>query len=430
MGLARMDHGGPRAAARAYGNPPSRASGTCILCRGTKMLCGKRRCPVLVRFYSAQATDDLRDRTELRGSSPPAVFIGRHGYPKVMVGPLIPPVVGDTSLLDVPERWYGRSMEEIVGFRSSLVRGMHPVNVTDVESRDRIVSLTRELALSAGPSDVDAAFTRPPRGRLALDDEVQPHGPSAPLRGIAIDELRMDDRIERAFYDTDLCAREAAVGLYRSGRYVSQIQKALSVGALGIGKRRRFVPTRWSITAVDSMLGEDIMERTKQRPTIDEYRIYESHHLDNRWAVLFMPSEWCYELIEAWYPDTAWNPFGKGIAIFSDYEFHAGRSDYAKIGGCYYAARLAANEKLESERRQAGVVIFREAHPGYIMPVGVWNVRENVRAALRTEPHRCQTLKEALDRVGSIMDIPLGRWIKCSGILKDRLYQKRLEEWA
>jgi hypothetical protein len=332
--------------------------------------------------------------------------------------------------MDIPELWYGRSIDDIVDFRSSLVRGKHEVKVHEVETRDRIVSLTRELALARNSPGVEAAFEKPPRGRLALHDEVQPHGPSAPLKKIDVDNIKMDNRIEKAFYDTDLLSRDAAVGLYRSGTYVSKIQKALSVGALGVGKRRKFVPTRWSITAVDSMLGEDIMERTRLRPTIDGYRIYESHHLDNRWAVMFMPTEWCYELIEAWYPDTAWNPFGQSIAIFSDYEFHGGRKTYARIGGCYYAARLAVNEKLEDEGRQAGAVIFREAHPGYIMPVGVWNVRENVRAALRNEPSKYESLGDALAHVSRMMEIPIKRWIRNSGILKDRLYQRRLDDWT
>jgi hypothetical protein len=39
---------------------------------------------------------------------------------------------------------------------------------------------------------------------------------------------------------------------------------------------------------------------------------------------------------------------------------------------------LAVGELLEKERRQAAVVVLREAHPGYIMPVGVWQVREIV----------------------------------------------------
>ena len=46
-----------------------------------------------------------------------------------------------------------------------------------------------------------------------------------------------------------------------------------------------------------------------------------------------------------------------------------------EIGGCYYAARLAVNELLNKERRQAGVVIMREAHPGYIMPIRILSNR-------------------------------------------------------
>ncbi|MEM3049808.1 MAG: hypothetical protein QXT42_03680, partial [Thermoplasmata archaeon] len=119
------------------------------------------------------------------------------------------------------------------------------------------------------------------------------------------------------------------------------------------------------------------------------------------------------------------------IAIMGDHEYYEGRTTYASIGGCYYAARMAVNELLQRERRQAGVTILREAHPGYILPVGVWNVRENVRAALRTQPHKFGTLKEALAHISSIMDIPVSRWIRNSSLLKDALYQRRLDEdWS
>jgi hypothetical protein len=71
---------------------------------------------------------------------------------------------------------------------------------------------------------------------------------------------------------------------------------------------------------------------------------------------------------------------------------------------------------------------MREAHPGYILPVGVWNVRENVRAALRAQPRKFKTLREALVHVSTIMDIPVSRWIKNSAVLKDALFQKRIDD--
>ena len=142
-----------------------------------------------------------------------------------------------------------------------------------------------------------------------------------------------------------------------------------------------------------------------------------------------MPCTWRYELIEAWYPNTTWNPLGKSIDIISDCEFYEGRSEYAHIGGCYYAARMAVNELLINERRTAGVVIFREAHPGYVMPVGVWNVRENVRAALTTKPFKYESLDDALGHVDAVMDIKRDTWIQNSGILKDWLIQRRIDDY-
>jgi hypothetical protein len=405
-------------------------SGACALCKGSKMLCGKDRCPLMVKFYSQSRTRRMIDVLDVYGNSPPAVFVGRFGYPNVDIGPLVPPFLGDTSIMDTPEMWVGKTIDDIVDFRFSLVRGKHRINVSNFQSCDRMVDYTRELALADNPIDVEAAFQKKPAGRIVLDDEVQPFGPSARLRNLSIGNPKYDQRVERAFYDTDLRAVEAVVDLYARGVLVSRIQKAFSVGAFGIEKRRKFVPTRWSITAVDDILGKSLLERTKTYPTIDEFRIYDWEQLDNRWSVLFLPTTWRYELIEAWYPSTAWNPMGKHIEIFSDHEMYEGRKEYAQIGGCYYAARFAVNELLSRERHQAGAIIFREAHPGYIMPVGVWNVRENVREALRQHPSRFPSLEEALGHIGRRMDIPLSTWIRHSGVLKDLIFQRRIEDYA
>ncbi|RLF28815.1 MAG: hypothetical protein DRN08_00505 [Thermoplasmata archaeon] len=406
-----------------------RASTLCILCRGTKLLCGKERCPVLVRFYSKSRIEPLINKLRLHGSSPPSVFIGRIGYPYVAIGPLIPPYLGDTSIIDTPELWLNKSIDEIVDFRSQLVRGKHRVKITDVETTDRIIEYTRELALAEKPVYTEAIFEKKPYGKIVFYDEVQPHGPSAPIKKIYIGNPKYDQKIEKAFYDTDLKAKDAILELYRKGVRISKIQRAFSVGAFGTKKHRRFVPTRWSITAVDSTIGEKLMEKTREHPWINEYRVYNLNQFDNRWIILMIPGEWQYELIEAWYPNTTWNPYGTSISIFNSYEFYNGRTTYAEIGGCYYAARLAVNETLNKEKRQAGVVVMREAHPGYIMPIGVWNVRESIRKALQHPYKKFDTIKDTLTYVSKKMDIPLQRWIKNSAILKKHLYQKKIEDF-
>ncbi len=412
----------------AHGRPPE-TIGLCSICKGSKRLCGKDRCPLMIKFYSQQRTMPLIDTRDLAGCSPPAVFVGRHGYPKVDIGPLLPPDFGDTSELDRPESWIGKSIDDIVDMRFRLVRGKYRIDARDFAKAGRIVDSIQELALTEKPVEMEARFSRKPTGRLVLDDSVQPFGPSARMETMRKSNGRFERNLERAFHDTDQRAVDAVIAAYRNGTLISEIQKAFSVGTMGVGGKRRFVPTRWSITAVDDIIGRDLLKTTRYHDTIDEFRIYHWEQLDNRWCVLMMPTTWRYELIEAWYPDTTWNPMGKEVDIIADHEFYDGRSTYAQIGGCYYAARMAVNELLTRERRTAGAVILREAHPGYVMPVGVWNVRENVRAALAQKPHRFENLTRALEFVDGVMDIKQDTWIAHSGVLKDYLVQRRIDEY-
>jgi hypothetical protein len=401
----------------------------CIICKGSRRLCGKTRCPILVRANYYLKSVPLMSTEDIAGVSPPSVFIGRIGYPHVYVGPLVPPVQEDTSLYDLPEQWFGRPIDEIVGFRSLLIRGKHRVHVQKFNEAGKIIEQTRELALAEDSVGTELHLTKKPRGSIFMDDSVQPFGPSAPIRDLHVGNARFDHRVERAYYDTDLHAKQAVLELYYRGVMVTKIQKAFSVGAFGVEKNRRLVPTRWSITAVDDMVSKSLAETVKTFPEINEYRVYESVYLDNVFEVLMIPASWSYESMEAWYPGTVWNPHGRNTAIFSDWEGNDGRTTYAQIGGCYYSARLAVCEQLIKERRQATVIVLREARPGYIMPIGVWQVRENVRNAMKHMPYKYNTLNEALDRISSRLEIPLKRWINQGSLLKKILYQRRITDY-
>jgi hypothetical protein len=404
-------------------------SGLCVVCKGSRFLCGKTRCPVIVRANYFLKSIPLMQSEEIAGASPPSVFVGRIGYPYVYAGPLVPPVQEDTSLYDLPEFWFGKSIDEIVGFRSMLIRGKHRVHVQKFDEAGKIIERTRELALAVKPVDVELLLKKKPRGLIILDDEVQPFGPSAPIQDLRVGNAHWDHQIEKAYYDTDLKAAEAVLELYQKGVWVTKIQRAFSVGAFGLERNRRFVPTRWSITAVDSIISKALMEKVKTFPEISEYRVYESRYLDNIFEVLMIPGRWSYESIEAWYPGTVWNPHGRNIVMYSDWEGFEGRTTYAEIGGCYYAARLAVCEQLVKEQRQATVIVLREAHPGYIMPVGVWQVRENVRNAMRQKPYKFKTLEEALQFIANRLQIPIRQWIMRSVLLKNVLFQKKITDY-
>jgi len=396
----------------------------CLTCRG-RGWCQRGGCPVLLRAQSLTKVSKLVSSNIIQGSSPPSFFVGRIGYPKVWVGPMVPPVRGDTTVFDAPELWSGKELEEILDYRFSLIRGRVRV---EVSSQNRLVSSLQELALSSKPVDAEMVLTKIPRGTLVFSEEAQPFGPSAPLKSFEACPSKTDSRLERAYYDRDLKAVEAVYQLYRAGVEISRIQKAFSLGMFGLGNRRRLVPTRWSITAVDAILSEKLVEAIKEMEPISEYRVYHFKRMHNTFVILMLPECWSFEWAEAWYPRTAWNPANE-VELISDCEGYWGRNTYPDIGGCYYACRLAVAEKLLAERRQATVIALREIHPGFLLPLGVWFVREGIRETLKQKPQTFETLERALDHLSALLEIPLQRWLASCDLLRNVQRQRKLREF-
>ena len=401
----------------------------CLRCRSAQLLCGKPVCPILVKYRAFERTLPMVNGVDFNGTSPPGLFIGRFGYPKVSVGPLLSPEHGSTELFDTPEEWVGRSVQEVVSFRTGLVRGTTPIRVTDAEKPIPILEELQLLGIAGETAEGEAHFRRPPRGHLSLSDSTPPFGPSAPIDRLHLDVRRVDPNLDRLTSDVHANARVAVEELYHRGVRVSRIQRAFSVGTLGRRGRRRLVPTRWSITAVDDLISKMNLERIRSLPDLSDTLLYRFTALDNRWVIAFLPGSYRYESIEAWYPNTLWNPNPNRIVMIGDHEGFRGRTTYASIGGCYYAARLATSEALLGLGRQAGVVVLREVHPGEILPLGVWNVREHVRAALSRPPERIASLAELSQRIGQSFAIPLPRWLSSSALLHEARTQRRLDDW-
>ncbi|MFQ5909075.1 MAG: hypothetical protein ACE5JE_09700, partial [Thermoplasmata archaeon] len=84
---------------------------------------------------------------------------------------------------------------------------------------------------------------------------------------------------------------------------------------------------------------------------------------------------------------------------------------------------------LARERRQATAVVLRETHPGHLLPLGVWNVRENVRRALQQPYMSFADLSQGLTYIGSRFEIPLQEWIRQSQVITFALRQRRLTDF-
>jgi len=358
------------------------------------------------------------------GSSPPSFFVGRYGYPKVRACPALPPVTGDTTIYDKPEMWNTLSIEKILEFRYSMILGQFSADVR----RSREVEVIQELSLYDKPVDVEINLVRTPRRITSFDDILPPLGPSAPAKDVRICSTPHPPRaVERVFCENDLKAVDAMVYLYEKGIAVSHIQKLLSAGGLGI--RRKLVPTRWAITAVDDAVSKQLLEEVKQHDTIDRYRVFVLNEARNLFIAILSPSQWSFEWGEAWYPDTTWNRT-KRVGVLTDSEGFFGRTTYAKLGGCYYSARLATAEYLNRIKRQAMATVWREIYPGFKIPIGVWFVREMLRKMYGGDYTEFDTLEEALKYVESHSSLGVERWIRASNLVKAAGRQRTLWEFV
>ena len=110
--------------------------------------------------------------------------------------------------------------------------------------------------------------------------------------------------------------------------------------------------------------------------------------------------------------------------IFSDYETNGGKKEYSIVGGCYYTAKMAVLDHLLKIKKQSGLLILREAYDGYV-PLGVFNVRENIKEAMMLPYLEFETLQDALKYSGTKLRIPISRYVKQGTLLNEMLHTKQ-----
>jgi DNA repair protein NreA len=372
-------------------------------------------------------------RSTISGASPPSVFVGQYGYPKVSIGPMIPPDIhgNSSSILDSPERWVGKTLHEILDYRLSLVRGLNSIKIDDLENRF-ILSL-QELTMSSKPAESEVDFHKIPifhqtllsNQNNDLNQEFTPFGPQAEIKSFKLSSsTSTNKKIDYMYSDNTIKATDAVIELYNSGIEISQINKVLSLGMLGRKNKRHLVPTRWSISATDDIISSYLVKRVELYQSIDKFEVIKYNHFSNYYSIIFIPSDvWSFEMVEAWYDQNNVNKF----YLESDYENATGLDHYPRIAGAYFAAKLGILEYLTSnKKRKCSVLVLREIRPEYLVPLGVWQIREGIRDALRSKevaqsPPTMTFLdfRKALLYASKGMTVPILNWLKHSIIYKN-----------
>lgn len=314
-------------------------------------------------------------KNEFFGATP-NIFVSRIGYPKLNVGFLAPQDIKESEIYDAPKKWADQNFDNytVLGLRKELVNSRFE---THVKNASRFLELAQETAMSYKPVDIEISLKNPEKG-IHLSPFTAPLGPRADLQKIRITENpKVPGIVEKVVGDVDYKAAGAVNDIYKKLNDSYFATKVFSVGLLGVKTERKLVPTRWSITAVDDIIGKNLIDPLKYEDRLPCHAFF-GGYLGNYFLILFIDAPWSYELIEMM--------VGTEV-VTTDYESYGGRKEYVQqTAGGYYATRLSILEYLSKQKKQATVLVFRFITDEYKIPMGVWVVREAVKKALQTQP--------------------------------------------
>ncbi len=379
---------------------------------------------------------DLSKISRLDTITPPSIFVGSNlRYPLVNVGILSPlEKEREAWIYDAPKEWAedNLSIGDIVKLRNNLLNSRFQTKVQDVRLNKKFVEIAKDLAISSKQVDVEIQL----KDRVIVgrdkDKVLTPHGMKAQLKKADITgNIKVERSVDKVIND-EIKAVQGIEMLYKKDVNEYSLSKILSVGVMGMKKDKKLVPTRWSITATDDMIGKHLLNKVKEYKWIENYELFFGDFMGNQYMVMLFPNNWSYELLEMYLPGSSWNP-SQEVKASTDFESYAGRKSYAfNTAGGYYAARLPILEYLNSIKRQASTIALRIETPTYWAALGVWVVRESVRKALKNKMifDNREELVESVKKIGKIKyRFDFTNILNQSKLLKDIKSKRSLQDW-
>ncbi len=407
----------------------------CVNCKSVKLACGLLRCPLLKLYEFPQTSESLQklDSSNTLFGPSPQIFVGESGYPRVTAGPLtsLSPDSELSRLAGNPSKWTSLTLDQIMELRFGLLRGMQKAHAlapaySDRQQQSRLVDNLQEIAMATNSVETETQYTGRIDPTIKLDSVLSPIGPTGAIRKLDVTgHSRIPNKVEQLIGD-ELKATEQVSQIASLGFDVYYLQNVFSSGLTGIKSSRKMVPTRWSITAVDDIVGNNLIQGLRDFKEIEDITVYHGGFYGNYFTFLLLPERWGFENFENWMKGSIYSLASKGYLISQDHEdlkyssVYRGKSKYSNQAGGYYAARISLLYHLHKLRRQAKVISFREITPEYLVPSGVWVVREASRVALTAQPRTFQTREEAENYVDSVLLTPLQEYKNRSFLLVQR----------
>ncbi|MCC7571345.1 hypothetical protein KO465_08510 [Candidatus Micrarchaeota archaeon] len=363
-------------------------------------------------YYSLKkSTENIKLSDSFYGPTPPNLLIGSYGYPNVKIGSMFS--LNSPEYSANPSLMYGKTYSKII-----TQFGLNMMGIGKSFVKNQLNEDINDSLLSYAPVSMEVDFKYKPLLNPVFSQYTIPSGFSAPLKRIKLIDNPKIPRVTYSVLNDDLLANESVmkISLKTDVYYTTRL---MSAGILGKEKNRRLVPSRWAITSVDDIIVKNNLTEIREFKQIDKYEVYVNEFLHNRFVIVLIPGPWEYEQFEAWPLGSPWH--GDNWGFNHEYEPFKGRKKYASSqAGGYYAARYGVVEHLYLRRKQAKAIVFREIDSEYSIPVGVWQVRENVRRAMQNMPAVFDKLNEVIEYIKPLLKVDLNKYLKKDEILKQK----------
>lgn len=249
-------------------------------------------------------------------------------------------------------------------------------------------------------------------------------GNSTKLESIDVDDNISISKLIENHRIGETKSKDAILELYYKGFDDNQIRSLLSLGSFGIDANKVLVPTKWSISACDSVIEQDLFKKVIQYPISNEYEIFEHQDKENHFIIIYLPEAFCSEVVETW-------PEGSGWALERDFVRNNNKlqTKEPECAGGYYATKLAMFEHLYHKKRQSACISIRVIGE-YEIPLGVIFVRECVREAIKKGPvFKTQNEQEFFDFIKNKFKTH-NNFLLSSPVLKEIKEFKTLNKWV
>ncbi len=398
----------------------------CVSCKAVQAACGHRPCPLMkaLDLYPKMDTklESVSDGSVFGPSE--QIFVGSSGYPRVLSGPMtdLHPDSELSKLKGDPSKWTNLSLKEIVELRFDLLRGKQSVYVRpDKNSKSQTIQTKlQELSLSEKPVEIEGNYVGKVSLQSTLNAQTQPMGPSGNLKDFALTSNPVIPKKVDAVLGDELKASDQLIELHNNDFNVYYLQNIFSSGATGLNVSKKIVPTRWGITAVDDLLGQDLIREVRNFSTINQIEVKQGNYLGNYYTLFMFPGNFTFENIEAWLPGNIFSLANKANVSIDREGFDrkeimtSKKKTYSHQAGGYYASRLSLLKYLHKIRRQAQIFIIREITPEYTIPVGVFQVREGMRLTTEAPSLKFSSKQEVLNWARDKFNLPGVNYFKMS----------------